>query len=132
MRGMKARFASHTRIYLTLWAMLMGLLLPVAALALPQSASGDWTQICTATGMKLVKAPEAKTSSSSAADLQGDRGGCPFCQAQAPVVIPSLSLPGLPAPVARQTTYPPRFYRGGKTLYAWASQPARAPPHSLL
>lgn len=121
---MKYRLAPRLAIWLTFWTLVLGVLAPVASAALQPANSGDWVQICTATGMKMVKAGQ----DSSSPDSQGGRGGCPFCQLTTPVIA---SLPAAPVllaspppaalPIPAQTVPVADRFRAG-------IQPARAPP----
>lgn len=89
---------------------------------------GAWTEVCTSDGMTRVSLDTGETVP---ADPSGHLGHCPLCHLAGDPVV--AVLPGQPvwALGATEQDAPPAFLQAPRTLFAWASARARAPP-SLL
>ena len=126
---------AHTRTisFIALLAMVMLVLAPtVSKVIAAERTDSNLVEICTTEGTKWLSASELGQAASAGHD-QGpssvhDHGGdCPYCNLQttkflSPVVHSCAITKSL-------ALLPPLFYQAPRPLFAWALQPARAPPH---
>jgi hypothetical protein len=116
-------------------AILFGLFAPSVAhaLAAPDGAAGNWSEICTALGVKLVKVTDAATGEPSSPEISDSDAHepygkhCAYCQSDSSPALPPVHLPVLFIAVDMQRA-PRLFYRSPRPLFAWASANPRAPP----
>lgn len=96
-------------------------------LAAVHGAQGDWVEVCSIDGVKLVNTASAQDASSSAdKDLHHDH--CPFCLTDAGSAgLPPASALALP-PERAEARFPSLFYQSPRPLFTWASAQSRAPP----
>ncbi|WP_229458746.1 DUF2946 domain-containing protein [Massilia glaciei] len=109
-------------------AFLLAALVPaMTQLLAANNAAGDWIEICSAKGIKLVKATLA-----DAAPASGDGAphgeNCPFCQTHADTpAMPPGARTVLPTIAAAQR-FPSLFYQSPRAQFVWAGARPRAPP----
>ncbi|MFZ3285389.1 MAG: DUF2946 domain-containing protein [Telluria sp.] len=93
-------------------------------LAAVHGARGDWVEVCSIDGVRLVNTASAQDASSSAdKDLHHDH--CPFCLTDAG--LPPAGALALP-PARTEARFPSLFYQSPRPLFTWASAQPRAPP----
>jgi len=119
---------THTRrwiTWLTLWVAMLGACLPTLSQAVVHASDrAAWVEVCTSTGMVLVRADDAGNPHDTAAQ----QAGCIWCLlAHGPSILPTeaqlprLSAPGpQPCPAARPFPH--------VDAWLWAPAQARAPP----
>lgn len=116
-------------------AILMASLAPSIshALAAASNAGSFWAEICSASGIKLLKvADDAANQQASGSSSPAEKGlqfeHCPFCFTHAA----SFGLPpsaGFILPVVSGVPMRPSlFYQSPRPLFAWAAAQPRAPP----
>jgi len=124
-------FSSRRRrpiTWLAILAVLVAALAPSVSRALVAHSTGDapWLALCTAQGIKYVKADDGSTA--PAHDGKSRFEHCPLCSLQsagaAPLPVPGLAF-ALPdgKPVS-----PAAFLHAAGTQFIWAAAQARAPP----
>lgn len=91
-------------------------------------------EVCTTEGTKWLTASElgqvALAGHDQAPSSAHDHGGdCPYCNLQATKFLSSVVQSC--ATVKSVELFPPLLYQAPKPLFAWALQPARAPPLSI-
>jgi hypothetical protein len=111
------------------FAILLAALAPAIshAMAAARGAPQVWSEVCTASGAKLVKVADA-SSSKPATQQASHFEHCPFCFSHAvgPGLLPDNDL-RLPSAAGAQIL-PPLFYRAHHPLFAWVAAQPRAPP----
>jgi hypothetical protein len=117
---------------LTAWiasfAILLATLAPAIshAMAAAHGSSHEWSEICTASGAKLVKVGDLPSKPSTHQVSHFEH--CPFCLGHAGAFgLPPDNDLRLPS-VAGTQILPPLFYRAHRPLFAWAAAQPRAPP----
>jgi hypothetical protein len=98
------------------------------ALAFAQGGKSTWAEVCTTQGMKLVALDDAPGAGNAPAQPAAHLDHCPYCSLGASALgLPPapMSALGLPAAAAH---VPPLFLQAPRTLFAWRSALARAPP----
>ena len=112
------------------FVLLMGTIAPAISAMLGPQRAHALLEVCTAEGTVLVAAPEGLTD-----PQPGSSGGhafehCPFCGSHAPALYgPPASSAVLTVP-ALADVRPAAFLFAPRTLHAWTSAQARAPPRS--
>lgn len=108
-----------------MFAILLAALAPSVSHALAAAKGGTWTEICSVTGVKLVKAGQgAPDHGKHAAGFEH----CPFCSAHGnSPTLPSSTELILGATDGR-VSHPSLFYQSPRPLFVWASLQSRAPP----
>jgi hypothetical protein len=103
-------------------AMLFGALAPSVSHAMRADA---WTEVCSASGVKMVKVMAGK-GDPAGADKHLEH--CAFCatHAGAPALLPG-NAGSMPLLVGRDS-YPPLFFQSPSPLAAWTHAQSRAPP----
>ncbi|WAC73455.1 DUF2946 domain-containing protein [Roseateles sp. SL47] len=107
-------------------AILWAALAPSLSWALVPDVTGAWVEVCSVTGAKRVQvdldAPHP--DSSKAFGMKG----CSYCASHAPDLgLPHAPDVGLREPLLADPL-PPLFFSAARTLFAWATIQARAPP----
>ncbi len=120
--------------FIALLAMVMLALAPtVSKVIAAERIDSSLVEVCTTEGIKWVSVSEASEHALTGHD-QGplsahDHGGdCPYCNLQATKFLSSVVQSC--ATTKSVALLPPLFYQPPKPLFAWALQPARAPPLS--
>lgn len=115
--------------WIACFAILLAALAPSIshALAIAGDGSGNWVEICTVSGSKLVSANHDHQSPAPA-DKFGHLKHCPFCLSHA-VSVGLLPPADFTLPVVAGThILPSLFYQAPRPLFAWAVAQPRAPP----
>ncbi|HMS05573.1 MAG TPA: DUF2946 domain-containing protein [Burkholderiaceae bacterium] len=115
--------------WIAAWAILLASLAPSLAQGLGWEKSMPWIEVCTTQGSKWI---------------QGDRGDlgalpgakhllehCPFCLLHAPAMGMPPSASPIPLVSGLEDEFPRAFLAAPRTLHAWVSAQARAPPSAL-
>ena len=115
------------------FAILLSALLPTLSHAFLSDAPGDWVEVCSVTGAKLVQAgggePSAATGGTSApsGDVHAIKH-CPYCAFHVDLIsLPPADGAGLRMASLGQHV-PELFLAAPRPLFAWASARPRAPP----
>ena len=122
------RLTRRLTAWIAMCAILLAALAPSVshALATRDGKALSWMEICSSTGIKLVKTD--KTSSPSQQHQAGCLEHCPFCSSHGNAVdLPAsydLALPDVSAGSLRPTL----FHHSPRPLFVWASAQSRAPP----
>ncbi|WP_426104632.1 DUF2946 domain-containing protein [Massilia sp. TSP1-1-2] len=119
MNTITRRFAA----WIACFAMLFAALAPSAAQAMAASRGDTWTEICSAAGVKMVKADGA-----DAQQVSVHLEHCPFCATHAPAIA---LLPGTASsmPLLKgRDTHPSLFFQSPSPLAIWTLAQSRAPP----
>lgn len=107
-------------------AILWAALAPSLSWAFVPEVAGAWVEVCSVTGAKLVQL-DTDTQHPDSSKAFGMKG-CSYCASHAP----DLGLPPAPDAGLRLSVLadqrPPLFLRAARTLFAWATVRARAPP----
>jgi hypothetical protein len=111
--------------WIACFAMLFGALAPSISQAMSVSRGDTWAEICSAAGIKYVKADAGTPVTKKLMHVEH----CPFCATQAGsfALLPasaSVSFAALEAP----NTHPILFYRSPRPLSIWSTAQSRAPP----
>jgi len=121
--------------FIALLAMVMLALAPtVSKVIAAERVDSNLVEVCTNEGTKWLSASELGQAGLAGHD-QGpssvhDHGGdCPYCNLQATKFLSSVVRSC--AITKSVVLLPPLFYQAPKPLFAWALQPARAPPLSI-
>jgi hypothetical protein len=120
--------------FIALLAMLMLALAPtVTKVIAAERIDSNLVEVCTTEGTKWLSASELGQAASAGHDqgpssLHDHGGDCPYCNLQTTKFFSSV----VQSCVATKSValLPPLFYQAPKPLFAWALQPARAPPLS--
>jgi hypothetical protein len=121
--------------FIALLAMVMLTLAPtVSKVIAAERIDSSLVEVCTTEGTKWLAASElgqvALAGHDQAPSSVHDHGGdCPYCNLQATKFLSSVVQSC--ATVKSVALFPPLFYQAPKPLFAWALQPARAPPLSI-
>ncbi len=109
-------------------AMLVVALGPLLTLARGGVPTPTWTEVCTAQGARWVAADGEAATPDLPGGMTHPLQHCPWCSLQ----FQALALPPVPSllQVAEPFTQalPQAYLRAPRTLHAWASAQARAPP----
>jgi len=110
-------------------AMLAFALMPTLSRAMAfADGSGNWAEVCTPQGMKLVSMADRGASEGAPAQATVELEHCAFCAVTGDGAAP-LSAAVLPALLPLTSAEPPRlFLHAPRTLFAWRSAQPRAPP----
>ena len=126
MNTITRRFAA----WIACCAMLFAALAPSISHAMSAARGDAWTEICSADGVKMVKAMDGQ-GDPAAGDVDKSSGHlehCPFCATHPSSVT---LLPGsawsIPIVVGHDR-YPPLFFQSPSPLAAWTPAQSRAPP----
>jgi hypothetical protein len=120
----------HRRLvaWMAIGVLLFATLAPSVTLAL-RSDTGSWVEICTAMGMKMVRAADADPGDSTApGSMLASTEHCPWCSLHAPVLGLPSTPPALLPTVDRADFRPWAFRHAPYTLHAWYQAQPRAPP----
>jgi len=120
--------------FIALLAMVMLALAPtVSKVIAAERIDSNLVEVCTTEGIKWVSVSDASQHVLSGHDptpssLHDHDGDCPYCNLQTTKFFSSV----VQSCVATKSValLPPLFYQAPKPLFAWALQPARAPPLS--
>lgn len=126
---------NNSKPRLTAWiacfAVLLATLAPSIshALSAAQASNAGWAEICTFTGIKMVKVEHPEHHDSSAPTEMGLHfEHCPFCFTHGGSVG-LLPTAGFLIPAAsRDEALPPLYYHAPRPLFIWAAAQSRAPP----
>ena len=120
----------HVFIGFVILAIVMNALAPnfLSAAGTALNSKTLWVQLCSAGASKFV--PMVMSGPSDAPDnpMQSHASHCALCVASLDPVTPSLPMPALQLIHAGMTYLPSLFEHGVKTLFAWATGQALAPP----
>lgn len=112
-------------------ALLFAALAPAVVqwLAFTQGANSVWAELCTASGIKLVKLTGKSASDTDPLSGHKAKNHCPLCVLHAglDVAVPNSAVERA-APAHELDLTPRLFFLSPKPLYAWASARSRAPP----
>ena len=100
------------------------------AMAHAQSATTQWTEVCTARGMQLVAVADAEAAGTDARSPSSllHLEHCPLCVlGQGSACLPPPEF-GLPVPLAAERPVPAAFVQAPRTHHAWHSAQPRGPP----
>ncbi len=119
--------------FIALLAMVMLALAPtVSKVIAAERIDSNLVEVCTTEGTKWLSASELGQAASAGHDqgpssLHDHGGDCPYCNLQTTKFLSSV----VQSCVATKSValLPSLFYQAPKPLFAWALQPARAPPH---
>ncbi|MFE8644299.1 DUF2946 domain-containing protein [Sphingomonas sp. NCPPB 2930] len=109
-------------------AILMSSLAPAISHALRAGSGGNWIEVCSVTGSKLVRVDDG--AGKTAPDLPSHNllDHCPYCALHATAFAPPPApMAGLPAS-ALSFELPPLFLSAPRTLHAWRTSRPRGPP----
>lgn len=117
--------------WMAILALLMAALAPRLSHAVDRSAIGEWMEICSAAGARMVRVDGAGTTAPGETgdpSLADAMAHCPYClwQAQTPALPPAAAA-GLPIDTSGYRL-PELFLAAPRTLFAWASIQPRGPP----
>jgi hypothetical protein len=121
--------------FTALLAMVMLTLAPtVSKVIAAERIDSSLVEVCATEGTKWLTASElgqvALAGHDQAPSSAHDHGGdCPYCNLQATKFLSSVVQSC--ATVKSVELLPPLLYQAPKPLFAWALQPARAPPLSI-
>jgi hypothetical protein len=119
--------------FIALLAMVMLVLAPtVSKVIAAERTDSNLVEICTTEGTKWLSASELGQAASAGHDhgpssVHDHGGDCPYCNLQTTKFLSSVIQSC--ATVESVALLPALFYQAPKPLFAWALQPARAPPH---
>jgi hypothetical protein len=124
MKTITRRFAA----WIACFAMLFAALAPSVSHAMSAARGDTWTEVCSAAGIKLVKAIDAQADTADADQAPVHLEHCPFC-ATHPASVALLPGSAWSVPlIAGRDTYPPLFFQSPRRLAAWTPAQSRAPP----
>jgi hypothetical protein len=125
MRAMFNRaFIRRFAAWIACLAMLFAALAPSVSHAMAAAQGDAWTEICSASGIKMVKADMAGDTEQASPHLEH----CAFC-ATHPDALAVLSSKAWSIPVlAGREDFPPLFYQSSSPLANWSPAQSRAPP----
>lgn len=107
-------------------AILWAALAPSLSWAFVPDVTGAWVEVCSVTGAKLVQV-DTDAQHPDSSKVMGMKG-CSYCASHAPDLgLPPAPDAGLRAPLLAPLL-PPLFFSAARTLFAWATVQARAPP----
>jgi hypothetical protein len=111
------------------WIACLAMLFAALAPSFAQAArGGDWTEVCSAAGVKMVKTLPGQGDPADPGSMDKHLEHCAFCATHP---TPSLLLPGnassMPLLLGRDS-YPPLFFQSPSPLAAWLHAQSRAPP----
>lgn len=113
---------------MALVAMLLVALGPLLTLARGGVPAPTWTEVCSAQGARWVAADADAASPELPGGMTHPLQHCPWCSLQ----LQTLALPPVPTVLRVAALFtqaaPAAFLRAPRTLHAWASAQARAPP----
>jgi hypothetical protein len=113
--------------WIALVAVLGAALLPTLARALSAGDRTSWVEVCTAQGMKWVAVADA-SSDKTPLSVQAALDHCPYCTLEHHVPALPPSTQPLPLAIATSDALPALFLHAPRTLHAWRTAQARAPP----
>jgi hypothetical protein len=134
MRAMPiSRRAQRLLAWIASFAILLTALAPTISHALNLRAPAtNWMEVCSVNGAKLVAV--AMDDSESRTSPDGELPGshllkhCPYCSLHSTSLGMPPAPPASPALLDLQFQVPELFLLAPRTLFAWASAQARAPP----
>lgn len=116
------------------FALLMSALVPALSHAFLADVPGNWVEVCSVTGAKLVQAdagnPNAASSGKAAPGAPEGHAfkHCPYCASHADLIsLPPADSSGMRLITLGQHV-PELFLAAPRPLFAWASARPRAPP----
>lgn len=118
--------------WVAIFAILSAFLAPSISYAatVPKGSGASWIEICSVTGMKMIKGADSARlgKSSLPADGASHSGHCLLCFMHADFLgLPSTAAPALSIASGSQAL-PTLFYRAQHPLSAWPAAQPRAPP----
>lgn len=128
--GMK-KIHRHLAAWIACMAMLFAALAPAISQAAAAAHDDVWSQICSASGTRMVKMQMADDASSDAGkQMAGHTDHCPFCATHAgSFALPPSAGVALPL-VAPLPSFPFLFFQAPQPLAIWTVAQSRAPPFS--
>lgn len=128
-RATLARMIMHRTTYrIALWLAALAMLFAVLAPTISRVRStGDWVEICSVAGNKLVQVASATGDGSQPADARAAMD-CPYCALHIDLAVPT---PPQAAPIHRisRLAFVPRlFLQAPQAPFVWAPAQSRAPP----
>ncbi len=108
-------------------AMLFAALAPTISQAAAAAHDDVWSQICSASGTRMVK---MRMADEAGGQLAGHIDHCPFCATHAgSFALPPSAGVALP-PVVPLPSFPFLFFQAPQPLAIWTVAQSRAPPYS--
>ena len=108
-------------------AMLFAALAPSVSHAMSATGGNVWTEICSAAGITMIKAPQGQgdpVDADSASHLEH----CAFCATHPTDIVPLPGGVGYAPVLSGRDIYPRLFYQSPSPLAAWTRAHSRAPP----
>lgn len=105
------------------------MLMPALSQALQRTGSDPWAEICTALGANRVSAVDQATKGSvPESPTEHLLQHCPYCTLHATVLGMPPAPPTVAALMPLRFALPELFLASPRTLFAWSTAQARAPP----
>ncbi len=109
-------------------AILFAALAPSVSHAMAASRGDAWTEICSAAGIKLIKASDGQGDPAETPTASSHLEHCPFC-ATHPSTVSLLPASGWSMPLLNgRDTHPSLFFQAPSPLAIWTLAQSRAPP----
>lgn len=108
-------------------AMLFAALAPSVSHAMSARSGDAWTEICSAAGVMMIKAPPGLGDPADA-DRASHLEHCAFCATHPTDVAPIPGSVRSTPVLSVRDTYPPLYYQSPAPLAVWTHAPSRAPP----
>ncbi|MFL6657246.1 MAG: DUF2946 domain-containing protein [Massilia sp.] len=127
------RITRRCAAWIACLAMLFAALAPSISHAMAASRGDGWAEICSAAGVKYIKANVIQSTTVDPVTEQTVHlEHCPFCATHAGsfALLPpvsGISIPVLDLP----DSHPPLFFQSPRPLAVWTSAQSRAPPASV-
>ena len=124
------RLRTHTQrrtTWIAVLAILMMAFAPLLSQAFGANSSSAWAEVCSVYGTKWVKVDPGTTDPQPSPASGHPLDHCPYCSLHASTLgMPPAPLVSLPPAV--QHAVPQAFLAAPRTLHAWRTAQARAPP----
>lgn len=118
----------RTTYRIALWLAVMAILFAVMAPTIARARStGEWIEICSVAGNKLVKVTNSATDGGQPADNRAAMD-CPYCALHIDLALPSLPQVALVHQITRLAFVPRLFLQAPQAQFVWAPAQSRAPP----
>ncbi len=131
-RATLPRMIMHRTTYrFALWLAALAMLFAVLAPTIARVRStGDWVEICSVAGNKLVLVASAGDSASDGGQPADARAAmdCPYCALHIDLALPTPPQASLIHRISRLAFVPRLFLQAPQTPFVWAPAQSRAPP----
>lgn len=121
----------RTTYRFALWLAALAMLFAVLAPTVSRIRStGDWVEICSVAGNKLVLVASAGNTVSDGGQPAGARAAmdCPYCALHIDLAVPTAPQASLTHRISRLAFVPRLFLQAPQAPFVWAPAQSRAPP----